>query len=124
MITYPSDKVSFCVEDLVPERMQFVNIVVILEREQVSSFVTINKLFVKAILAVERLYDVTNVMNEQTERVRLSIALVTRVESILNVIIDVRVKVGITIFLSEPCDKVCDAYCQIATFVWKVVIRG
>ena len=124
MITYPGNEIAFCVEDLVPERVQFVNIVVIFEGEQVSSFVTINKLFVKAIFAVEWLHNVANIVNEETESVRLRIALVTRVKSILNVIVDVRVEVGITIFLSEPCDKVCDAYCQIASFVWKVVIRG
>ena len=73
---------------------------------------------------MERLHDIAQVVNEKTQSVRLGISFVTRVKSILNVIVDVRVKISITIFLSEPRYKVYDSYCQIVCFVRQVVIRG
>ena len=57
------------VHELVPKRVQFIDIVVILEWDLVATFVSVGKLAVVVRLAMQGLHDVTHVVDNQAEAV-------------------------------------------------------
>lgn len=67
----PCDVVVAVVHELVPEGVQLVDIIVVLEREQVATFVAIGELRVKQILAVQWLHQIPHVVDHQAQSVRL-----------------------------------------------------
>ena len=85
------------VENLVPEGVQLVNIVVILKREIVAAPVTIWELAVVAVLTVQRLDQVTNVVDDEAKGVRLGDVLIV-VELIHEVNVYVTRLVIVTLF--------------------------
>lgn len=85
------------VENLVPEGVQLVNIVVILKREVIATFITIWELAVPAVLTVQRLDKVSNVVDDETKGVRLGDVLIV-VELIHEVNVYVTRLVIVTLF--------------------------
>jgi len=66
------------VEDLVPEGVKLINLIVVLQREHIGALVTIFsvKLVIESSLAVERLHKIADVVDKQAECVRLAKVLI------------------------------------------------
>jgi hypothetical protein len=69
MGTYTGNVCALNVENLVHESVQLINGVVVGQRESVSTRIAIRVVAVKAALAVERLRDVTDEVDQKAERV-------------------------------------------------------
>ena len=59
------------IKDLVPKSMQFINSVVILQREIISAFVSLFELSVESGFAMEWLVDISIVVDQKAESIRL-----------------------------------------------------
>lgn len=93
------------VQDLIPDSVEFIGFVVVRDRESVGSFVTSGVLIVKTRSSVERLMQVTDIVDKQTKSVRSSSIVVSRVEPVLNIVIHVGLLVPFAVLTREP---VCD----------------
>lgn len=112
----------FGVENLVPERVQLVHIVVIFERKEVAAFVTRRISLVIFVFTVQWLHNIPHVVNQKAKRIRLGTLFITWVQTIRNVVVQVRVTIGVPVFLTQPVYDVLDAYGQIATFTFKFIV--
>lgn len=92
-----SDRVVLGVHDLVEERMELIDIVMVLEINQIATLVTVGVGCVVERFVVQRLVHVTHVVDEQAESVGLGDIFVTGVQTVLNVVVDVALQVVIAI---------------------------
>lgn len=115
----------FGVNDFVEKSVQLINLVMVWERESIGTFVAVWVRFVVATFTVERLVDVSHVVDEEAERVRFGVVLVAWVQAVLHVIIHVRVLVVSAVFAREPISDVLDGKGQVTRLhVRDVVIAG
>lgn len=96
--------------------MQLIDVVVVFEGKLIGTFVADGELVVVAVRGVEGLVDVTQVVDEEAEGVALSDVRVTGVESVLNVVVDVRFEVGSAVLLPEPSDETGNGLCDVPSF--------
>ena len=116
--TYSSDVVVLSVQHFVPKCMQLIDVVVILEWEKIGPLIAFWPLRVKSVLIVERLNNVSHIVDEKSESIWFGITLITWVESVLDVVIDVGVQVVITLLAWEPSDDVIESDSQVSWFIW------
>lgn len=88
----------------------------VFEGELIGAFVTFGELIVVAVSSVEGLVNVTQEMDEQAKCIALGNVRVTRVEPVLNIVVDVRVEVGGAVLLPEPSDNTCNGLRDIPSF--------
>lgn len=90
--------------------MELIGLVVVGNGECVSSFISLRVLVVKARSGVERLVQVSNIVDEKTEGVRPGSIVVAGVESVLNIVIHVRLLVAFPVLSGEPVGNVLDGH--------------
>lgn len=101
------------VDTLVPDGVHFVGLVVVRDRECVSTGITIRVVVVEARGRVERLRDVAEEVDKQAQGVRPGYRLVARVQPVLDVVIDVGLLVAIPVLAREPVGDLSDALSQV-----------
>ena len=60
---------------------------------------------VKSVFSMERLVNITQIVNEQTESIGLGNILIVRIER-CDLCIKIRLEIRVAIFAREPCNKV------------------
>lgn len=109
--------------------MQLIGAIVVGKDERVATSITIGEIRRKLRLCVQRLMDIADVVNQETQRVGLSKLGLTRVEPILDVVVHVAIKVVIAVVLAaEPLDDGLDPVGEIVgsgleVVVLRVVVR-
>lgn len=83
------DRSALTVHKLVPQGVEFINRIVVLEGDQVATLITIGVSLVIEILIVEGLVHVTDVVDQKAECVGLSKLLITSVQTVQNVVVNV-----------------------------------
>lgn len=98
--------------------MQLISTIVIWEFKSIGSGVTFGEVRVVSVLVVEGLVDVSNIVDQQAQSVRLCKLRLTGVQSVLDVVVDVRGFVTSSVSsVAQPLDEVRDSNSQIASFV-------
>jgi len=88
--------------------VKFIGLVVVGDGECVGSFISLRVLIIKARSSVERLVQVSNIVDEKTESIRSGSIVVTWVESMLDIVIHVSFLVACSILSGEPVGDVSD----------------
>lgn len=102
------------VHHLVEDSVEFVSTIVVGELEAVSTRVAIGELIVVKVLVVEWLVNISEIVDEEAESVRSGNVGHAGVETVLNVVVQVRVEVFITeATVSEPLDDVVDGLSEV-----------
>lgn len=102
------------IHEFIPEGMKLINRVMIFERNQVSTLVTIRVSLIIEIQVVEWLMHITNVMNQEAKGVGLSEIFVTCVQMVEDEIINVTLLVLFAIISgAEPLDQVSAAISHV-----------
>jgi hypothetical protein len=96
--------------------MELIRLVMVRNRESISSLVSLRVLIVEARGRVERLMQVTDVMDKKTESIRSRSGVVSRVESVLDVVIHVGLLVTLSILTGQPVSDVVDSIYNVV--VW------
>ena len=77
--------------------MEFISFIVVGDRESVRSFISLGVLIVEARGGVERLVQVSYIVDQKAKGIGSSSIVVSRVESVLNIVIHVRLLVAFSI---------------------------
>ena len=109
------------VENFVPEGVQFIDFIVVLEWEEVSTLVTRSELGRVEILAVERLDKVTDVVDEKAKGNRLGNVLIVS-ELVRQVRVHIAGLVVVTLLAREPRNDIVQANCEVSRGVYNVVV--
>ena len=109
------------VEEFVPKRVHLVNVVVVLQWEVIGTFVPLRPLLTVARLTVQRLHEVPNVVDYETEGVGLGHVLVI-VELVHQVGIDQAALVVRHVFAGEPGDEVSEGVGQVSWIGGHIVV--
>ena len=109
------------VKNLVPEGVELIDRVVVLEREHVGSLVTLRELRVVSVLAVEGLHKIADVVDEKAQAVGLADILIVA-ELVHQVGVDVAVLVVIALLAAEPGDDIVEGSGQVAVGVVDIVV--
>lgn len=103
--------------------MQLIGAVVVGKDERVATSITIGEIRRKLSLCMQRLMDIADVVNQETQRVGLSKLGLTGVEPILDVVVHVAIKVVIAVVLAaEPLDDSLDPVSEIVGSGLEVVV--
>ncbi len=103
--------------------MQLIGAIVVGKDERVATSIAIGEIRRKLRLCMQRLMDIANVVNQETQRVGLSKLGLTRVEPILDVVVHVAIKVVIAVVLAaEPLDDGLDPVGEIVGSGLEVVV--
>ena len=109
------------IEDFIPESVQLVHAVVVLEWESIGTFVSCLVFTVESGLAMERLVDISVVVDQQTKGIRLcSVFIVWILRGDMRV--NVRLEIRISIFAAKPGHKVWNADGQVLGLIWNDVV--
>jgi len=92
-----SDVVVLAVEDLVPDGVELIGGVVAREREGVGTLISLGVLVVESGSCVERLVQVSNIVDKETKSIRSGSVVVSRVERVLDVIVHVGLLVSLSV---------------------------
>lgn len=115
------------VEDFVPEGVELVALVVVWDHEFVACDVTTGEFVGITIFHVHWLMDVAQVVDEQAQGVTLCDVGVTRVKPILDIVVNVRVEIGVAILLADPGDDAGNGFRDVSGFdlgrLWVVGCR-
>lgn len=103
--------------------MQLIGAIVVGKDERVATSIAIGEIRRKLRLSMQRLMDIPDVVNQETQRVGLSKLGLTRVEPILDVVVHVAIKVVIAVVLAaEPLDDGLDPVGEIVGSGLEVVV--
>ena len=116
------DVVVLGVENLVPEGVQLVDFIVILEGEVVSAFITCGELSRVEVFAVEGLDEVADVVDEEAEGIRLGDVLIVS-ELGHEVGVHITGLVIVTLLAGEPRDDIVQGNCEVSVAVNDVIVR-
>ena len=105
----------------VPESMKLIDIIMILEREVISTFIASSEFAVVAVLAVKGLDKVTHVVDEETKGIGLGNVFIIA-KLVHQVGVHVRGLVIISFFARHPRDNVFDASGQVSGALIEVII--
>jgi len=113
---------SKSVDSLVPDSVQFVSFVMVRNREVVCTSITIGVGIIEASSGMERLGNITHIMDEKSKSVGSCYGGVSGVKCVLNIFVHIRAFIGITVFAGEP---VCDVgkSCSDVVCNWGVRAR-
>lgn len=115
-VDWSSNACALTVHKFVPQSVQLINRVVVLQGDQVTALVTVGVSLIVEVLIMEGLVHVANVVDQQTKRIGFSKVLITIVKTIQDVVVNVATLVLFAIVSSrEPLN-------QISTTVRHVVI--
>lgn len=111
------------VHDDVPNGVKLVGTVMVGEIEGVGTAVTLGKVSVVLVQVVERLVDISNEVNEETEGIGLGNFGHAGVKSVVDVVVDVGVEVFVAVSaVGEPLDEHGDADGQVTGLVGRVEV--
>ena len=109
------------VDELIPEGVELIDVIVVLEWEEVSTFVTVRELRVVAVLTVEGLDEVTHIVDEEAEGVRFGDVLIV-IELVHQVGVHGASLVICALFARKPGDNTVKSHSKIARVFDDIVV--
>jgi len=109
----------------VPNSVQFISTVVERQSNGVGTLITGRVGLTVLSLSVKRLVDVSNVVDQEAQSVRLGKVRLTGVKSVLNVVVHITVKILFTVVTdAEPLDNSLHAISQVVLGELVAVVLG
>lgn len=117
-----SDASALTVHEFVPQGVQLINGVVVLQGDQVTALVAVGVSLIVEVQVMEGLVHIPNVVDQQAQSIRFSKIFITFVKTIQDVVVNVATFVLFTILSSrEPLDQICTTVGHVVLVVVVVV---